>query len=283
MPTVPPETVVVTVGDQKITAEQFDQIVQSLPPQFQANARGAGRKQFADNLVRVLVLSQEGKRRKLDESTAYKVQSQFQNSNMLAGITYDQIGKDAKLDDAEMHKYYEEHKGEFERVHARHILVRAQGSPLPVKPGQKDLTEAEALAKILELRQKIVEGGDFAALARVESDDMGSSAKGGDVGFINRGQTVPSFEEALFSLPDGALSQPVKSTYGYHLIKVEERKPTKTFEELRPELQKKVENEASRKFLSDLKAKAKIVIDPEFSGSPQPAVEVKAGSKPESK
>jgi len=84
MPTVPPETVVVTVGDQKITAEQFDQIVQSLPPQFQANARGAGRKQFADNLVRVLVLSKEGKRRKLDETTAYKVQSQFQNSNMLA-------------------------------------------------------------------------------------------------------------------------------------------------------------------------------------------------------
>ena len=63
----------------------------------------------------------------------------------------------------------------------------------------------------------------------------------------------------------GELSQPVKTTYGYHLIKVEERKPTRTFEELRPELEKASGNEASRKFLAELKAKTKIVIDPEFT------------------
>jgi parvulin-like peptidyl-prolyl isomerase len=140
-----------------------------------------------------------------------------------------------------------------------------QGSPISLAPGQKDLTEADALAKILELRGKILQGASFAALARTDSDDMGSSAKGGDLGFVKRGQTMPTFEEAAFALPIGELSQPVKTTYGYHLIKVEERKPTRTFEELRPELERNVANEASRKFVEELKAKTKVVIDPDFT------------------
>src|SRR3954447_2394439 len=102
LPTVPPDKVIITVGDQKITAAQFDQIINSLPAQYQANARGPARRQFADNVVHVLVLSQEGKRRKLDESPEFRIQSMFQNANMLAGMTYEQLGKDAKLDDAEL-------------------------------------------------------------------------------------------------------------------------------------------------------------------------------------
>src|SRR3954452_8025206 len=85
LPTVPPDQVIITVGDQKITAAQFDQIISSLPAQFQANARGPARKQFADNVVHVLLLAQEGRKRKLDETPAYKIQTMFQNSNMLAG------------------------------------------------------------------------------------------------------------------------------------------------------------------------------------------------------
>src|SRR3982751_6605530 len=103
----------------------------------------------------------------------------FQNANMLAALTYEQLGKDVKLDDAEVKKYYETHKAEFERVHARHILIRAAGSPLAVRPGEKDLTDAEALAKAQEIRKKIEAGADFAALAREESDDTGSGSNGG--------------------------------------------------------------------------------------------------------
>ena len=97
--------------------------------------------------------------------------------------------------------YYEAHKGEYEQVRARHILIRMQGSPVALPAGQKDLTEDEALAKALEIRQKIVDGADFADLARAESNDSGSSSNGGDLGFFKPGQMLPSFEEAAFALP----------------------------------------------------------------------------------
>jgi parvulin-like peptidyl-prolyl isomerase len=126
------------------------------------------------------------------------------------------------------------------------------------------------LAKALEIRQKILQGADFADLARAESSDFASRSKGGDLGFLKRGQTMPSFEDAAFALPVGELSQPVKSTYGYRLMKVEEKRLTRTFQELRPEFERNLGNEATRKFVQDLKAKFKVVIDPDFSAPPKP-------------
>jgi peptidyl-prolyl cis-trans isomerase C len=266
MPSVPPDKVVVTVGDQKITAAEFDQIIQSLPPQYQGNARGAGRKQFADNMVKVLVLAQEGKRRKLDETPSFKIQTMFQNANTLAGLAYDQLGKDLKLDDAEIQKYYEAHKADFERVHARHILIRVQGSPLAVRPGQKDLSDAEALAKAQEIRKKIEAGESFDALAREASDDTGSGSNGGDLGFFGHNQMVPPFEEAAFKMKAGELSQPVRTPFGYHLIKVEERE-SKTLQEMKPELEKRMRPEMAQKSMEALQQKAGVELDPTFFGT----------------
>jgi parvulin-like peptidyl-prolyl isomerase len=202
-PVVPPDRVVVAVGDVTITAAQFDQIIDAIPEQYRSAARGSGRKQFADNIVRIEILAQEGKRRKLNESSLYRTQSVFEGANILANMTYEDLGKSAKFDEADVRKYYEAHKAEFEQVHARHILIRMQGSAVPIKPGQKDLTEAEALAKAQDLRKRIQAGEDFAVLARQESDDTGSGASGGDLGFFRRGQMVPAFEQAAFALQPG--------------------------------------------------------------------------------
>jgi peptidyl-prolyl cis-trans isomerase C len=269
-PVVPPDRVVIAVGNEKITAAQFDQIISAIPAQYQPSARGAGRKQFADNLVRIMVLAQEGKRRKLDESPMYKTQVTFQNSNILAGLTYDQMGKDMKIDDAELHKYYDTHRNEYEQVKARHILIRFKGSPLPLKPGQKDLTDEEALAKVQDLRKQIAGGKDFAEIAQQESEDTGSGAKGGDLGFFHRGQMVPPFETAAFALKPGDLSEPVKSPFGYHLIKVETHE-TKSFDEMKPEIEKKIRPDMAQKSLEELQKQSGVQMDPEFFGT-APAV-----------
>ena len=213
------------------------------------------------------MLAKEGKRLKLDETAAYKTQSEFQGQNLLAALVYAQITKDNTPSEAELRKYYEEHKAEFEQVHARHILIRFQGSQLPIKPGQKDLSDAEALAKVQALKQRIQGGEDFAKVASQESDDTGSGANGGDLGTFRHGQMVPSFEQAAFALKPGELSEPVKTQYGYHLIKVESR-DNRSFQEVRPDLERQLAPVQAQKAVDDLVKQTPAVLDPEFFPKP---------------
>jgi peptidyl-prolyl cis-trans isomerase C len=267
MPVLPPDKVVITVGDQKITYAEFDAIINSLPEQYRASARGPVRAQFAQSLVRAMVLADEGKRRKIDQTDAYKMVAAFQMRNILAGMVAEQIQKDVKVDDAALHAYYDAHKAEFEQVHALHILIRMQGSPVPVRAGQKDLTDAEALAKAQDLRKKLQGGADFGNLAIEESDDTGSGAKGGDLGTFHHQQMVPAFEQAAFALKVGELSEPVKTQFGYHIIKVVSH-DNKSFEEMRPDLEKRLRPELSQKYLEELVQKSTVTLDPELFAAP---------------
>jgi peptidyl-prolyl cis-trans isomerase C len=274
-PEVPPDRVVITVGDIKITAAQFNAFIDNLQPQYRAAAHGNGRKQFADNIVKMLSLAKEAENRKLDQTADFKTQEMFQNFNLMASVLAGQVGKDAPIPEADVRQYYEAHKNEFETVHARHILIRFQGSPVPVRPGEKDLTDAEALAKAQEVRQKIKDGADFAALAKTESDDAGSGGNsGGELPPFRRGQMVPSFETAAFAMKAGELSDPVKSQFGYHIILVISH-DTKPFEEVRGDLETKMKPEQTQKavskFIEDLQKTTPPVLDPEFFPPAPPA------------
>ncbi len=103
-----------------------------------------------------------------------------------------------------------------ERVRAQHILISVPQDATPE-------VEQLALAKAISITQRLNDGEDFAALAQQFSDDTGSGAQGGDLGFFGRGQMVKEFEDAAFSLPIGQISQPVKSQFGYHIIRVQEK------------------------------------------------------------
>jgi parvulin-like peptidyl-prolyl isomerase len=145
------------------------------------------------------------------------------------------------------------------------ILIRFKGSPVPVKSGEKDLTEEEALAKAKDLREKIVKGGDFAALAKAESDDAGSGANGGDLGTFTHGRMVKEFEQTAFSLPVGQVSEPVKTQFGYHIIQVESR-GTKSFEEVKPQIEGKMKPELAKKAVDEVKSKTKVTISDDYFG-----------------
>src|ERR1700685_291468 len=115
---VPPDRVILTVGDLTITAKQFDEITDGIQDQYKAFVKGPGRKQFADQLVKVLTLAQEGKRRKLDATPAFQSQVMYQTDQALANVTILAISKEAKIDDAALHAYYDAHKAEYEKLHA---------------------------------------------------------------------------------------------------------------------------------------------------------------------
>ena len=271
LPDVPPDTVVIAIGDEKLTAGEFATLVEALPEQYRVMARGTGRRQFGENIVRVRILLREARRLKLDQDPKFKALAAFNTDSLLANLTMQRLTESVPLDDAVLRKYFEDRRSEYERVRARHILVRMKGSPVPITPGQGDLSEEEALAKAQEIRKKILAGADFAKTAETASDDAGSRASGGDLNFFRRGQMVPSFEEAAFKLKAGEISEPVKSPFGFHIIKVEQR-DVKSFEELKPEIEKRLRPEMAQKAVEDLKTKAGVTLDPMYFAAPSTVV-----------
>jgi peptidyl-prolyl cis-trans isomerase C len=266
---VPPDKVVLTVGDDKLTAGEFEQLVDALPEQVRAAARGPSKRQFAEQLVRIKVMSQEAVKRKLDETPAVRHQLELQRENLLANLLFQEMTANVKVDDLTARQYFEQHKSEYESVHALHILIRSKGSPIPLAAGKKELSEEEALAKAQEIRKKLLAGEDFVALAKAESDDAGSAPKGGDLGSFKHGQMVSEFDQTAFSLPPGQISEPVKTKYGYHLIRVEQHE-TKSFEEAKPEIEKKIRPELARSALENLEKSTPVTLDDSFFG-PAPA------------
>ncbi len=263
---VAPETVVLTVGDDKITKAQFDMILSNLSPQQQAQVQTPkGRREIADKLAEILTLSQQAKLLKLDQTPKVQTQIMLSADQLLANTMFRELMDTAKPDDAALHAYYDAHKADWEQVKARHILIRFQGSKMPAPEGKKELTAAEALANATERRAKIIAGADFATGAKEESDDKGSGANGGDLGSFGKGQMVPEFEKEAFALPVGEVSQPVKSPFGYHLIKVESH-GAKPFDEVKASIQKQLPGEMAQKALSDLKAKNPAIYNDAYFG-----------------
>jgi parvulin-like peptidyl-prolyl isomerase len=152
--------------------------------------------------------------------------------------------KDAEVgeDLNDMAKYFAQQTGE--KVRARHILVK-----VPKDAGFKE--KSAALKKVQGLKKKIESGEDFGELAEKNSDDTPSAKRGGDLGIVMRGLTVPPFEKALFELPVGKVSDPVETEFGYHLILVEEKKASSKLrlEDVKDDLGEYLFNASGRKSL----------------------------------
>jgi peptidyl-prolyl cis-trans isomerase C len=270
-PAVPPETVVLTVGNEKVTAKDFDSYIEGLPEQVRAQARGPMKRQMAEQIVRVKLLSQKAKEQGLDQDPAMKSRIAFQVENLLAGAAYSEMLKNAKPDETAARKYFEEHKNEWEEASARHILIKFKGSPVPVREGKQELSEEQALAKAQEIRKKLVAGEDFAALAKAESDDVGSGANGGDLGTFKRNSMVPEFEKAAFTQPVGQVSEPIKTQFGYHLIRVDKREAP-TFESQKTQIEDRIKPDQARQAVELLAKNATVVMNDAYFGPAQPAM-----------
>jgi peptidyl-prolyl cis-trans isomerase D len=152
----------------------------------------------------------------------------------------------ASVTDQELQAYYDQHRDEYrlpEQVKVAHILIK---TPLPGPDGKVDEKGVEVARKKAEdVLKQVKAGGDFAKLATQYSEDPGSGKSGGELGWIGRGRTVPEFEKAAFSLPKGQTSDLVKSSYGFHIIRVEDKQDAhvKTLAEVKSEIEGKVKEE----------------------------------------
>lgn len=259
------DPVVITIGTMKVTQGEYEKFIGALPPQIQTEAKGPNKRKVAEQYAELRLMAEEARKRKIDQTPAAKVQIAFQTDQMLAQMLFRDLQSSVKVDDAAVQKYYDEHKGEYEEVKARHILVRFKDSRVPLREGQKELSDAESLAKAQELKKKLDAGADFAALAKTESDDTGTGAQGGDLGQFGRGQMVPEFDAAAFTQPIGKVGEPVRSAFGYHLIEVQSR-TSKSLAEMKEQIEKQLRPELAKAEVETIKKANAIGVDDTYFG-----------------
>jgi peptidyl-prolyl cis-trans isomerase C len=207
--------------------------------------------QFMSDMI---LVSKAAETKKLGDAPAFRLRLDFTRKKLLMESLLQSVGKEA-LTDAEMHKVYDDavkQMGEEKEVHARHILFRAT-------PGD-DKADKEAEDKVKAVIARLNKGEDFAKLAGELTEDPSGKANGGDLGYFSKEQMVPEFSDTAFGLENGKISGPVKTQFGWHVIKVEDKrvKPQPKFEEVKPQIEQYVVRKAQAEMVNKLRADAKI-------------------------
>ena len=193
-------------------------------------------------LIDMKVVSKAAEDQKIEDTDDFKKRMAFTKNRLLMDSLLAAKGKAATTDEA-MKKVYDEASKQIsgeQEVHARHILVE---------------TEAEAK----EIKAELDKGADFAELAKKKSKDPGAS-DGGDLGFFTKEQMVPEFSDVAFKLQPGQISDPVKSQFGWHIIKVEEKRNRKPpeFNQVKSQIETYVTRKAQAEYVAKLREGAKI-------------------------
>jgi peptidyl-prolyl cis-trans isomerase C len=246
--------IVATVGDKVIHGKQIEQFLENLPPQVSSRyAPERIRKEIGEGLVSIEMLAWEARRRGIDKRDDVKLKIDMLTDQALAREIEEELKKGITVDDAELKKYYEEHKdryGSRTRVQARQITVA---------------TEAEARA-VLDRARK---GEDFEALAKKHSKDEYAS-RGGSIGVVRPGKLPPDMEKVVLGLKEGQVSQVMKAEKGFVIVKADKvtTSKEKPFEQVKKSIERVVMREKLNKAVAELKEeirkKAKVEIKQEY-------------------
>jgi len=202
----------------------------------------------------MILVSKAAEAKKMADSDLFKRRLAFARNKLLMEDLLQATGKAALTDEA-MHKVYDEavkQMGAQQEVHARHILIRAAAGD--------EKASAAAKAKIEAIIVRLKKGEDFEKVAKELTEDPSGRANGGDLGYFTKEQMVPEFSEVAFKLDKGQISEPVKTQFGWHVIKVEDKrvKPAPTFDEVKPQIEQYVTRKAQAELVTSLRASAKI-------------------------
>lgn len=204
--------VLATVGGSEITREDLNLALMNAPKEqaMQLNTF-PGRKYLLNEMIAQEMLYLDAKERGLDQEEPYLEQLEIIKHSLLKQYALTKMFKDITVSEEEMKEYYQSHQDQFitgGAVRAKHILV-------------KNEEEAQKILEELSRQEK-----DFEAAAK-EYSICPSKVKGGDLGYFEKGKMVPEFEDAAFQLEVGKISQPIKTQFGYHIIKIEDKRPSR--------------------------------------------------------
>ncbi|MFZ3136687.1 MAG: peptidylprolyl isomerase [Thermodesulfovibrionales bacterium] len=217
------DDVVAKIGDRKITISEFNKMLGYLDSEKQKviEKNPQLKEVLLQQYIQGIVISNLAKKNGFDKNPELKEQLELLIDNYIA-IEYlrKEVTNKVEVSEEDLKAYYESHKDEFktpEMVRARHILIKTD----PSASGEE---KKKAKEKAEEILKKIKAGEDFVKLATDVSDDTATKTNGGELGFFSKGRMVTPFEDAAFSLKPGEVSGIVETQFGYHIIKVEEKK-----------------------------------------------------------
>lgn len=231
------------VGDSTITTESFANALKALGPQGEMVASNPDLKQrFLDHVINSKLVAEEAKKSGFEKDPKFQARLADMTQQLLAGEYMDQK-MEKEANDAAAKKYFDAHKSEFSKkeIRASHILVDSE----------------EQAKKLLEEVKK--PGADFDAIAKKNSKD-----KTADLGFFGHGRMVPEFDKAAFATPKGTIHPtPVKTQFGYHVIKVTDVKGEDKveFASVKDEVKKQMRQKLQEDFVHSLRDKSKVVLN----------------------
>jgi parvulin-like peptidyl-prolyl isomerase len=284
------------VSDEEIAAyhqahlKEFDDFLQT-NPRFQQQAQGPQREELKKQFGEFKVIAERARKEGLDRDEVSRLQMLLDRSQTLAGAYLSELQKNADklVSDADVDQYYQEHPSDLDEVRVRHILISTQPKEdaepeadskdtkdKDKKPAEKPktLTKEEARKKSQDLLERARKGEDFAKLAKENSDDPGSKDKGGEYDFFGHGRMVPEFEKAAFALKPGEISDLVETQFGFHIIKLEERRTAATpasDQKVRQQIIDKLKAEKLKARIAEIADKSGVVVPEDFNTTPKVA------------
>ena len=234
--------VLATVNGSEIRQSDMAIAEEELGPSLEKMDPATKKENLLAFLIDMKIVAKAAEDKKVEDSDEFKKRLAFARNRLLMDSLLANEGKAATTDEA-MKKVYDDAAKQItseQEVHARHILVA---------------TEDEAKA----IEEELKKGADFAELAKKKSKDPGAS-DGGDLGFFTKDQMVPEFSAVAFSLEPGKISDPVKSQFGWHIIKVEEKRNRKPpdFDQVKGQIETYVTRKAQADYVAKLRETAKI-------------------------
>jgi len=255
--------VVMRVNDEPVTDLEFQTFLSGMPENMQQMAQTPhGRRMIADQIASLIALAQEGRKMGIDNDKETRLRLDADQTNVLAMAA---LRKLVTANDARMREEYNKQKGNYESVDLKHILIAYEGSKVPPRQGSAPLPLPAAMEKASQIEAQLRAGGDFAMMAKSQSDDVASAQQGGELGPVPRGSLPPEVAAAVFALKTGEVSRPMRTQFGIHIFKAGERK-SPSFEQMRPQIEAELQQKLAKETVDRIKSGAKIDMDPTFFG-----------------
>lgn len=256
-----PEHVIMHVNGEAITESEFQAAYSQLPEDMQRQfANEAGKQAFAEQMVRLKILEQEGRKAGVEKDPRVAGQLAADHTNIVAAAMAQKLVPQPTPEAVQ--KFYDENKQNFEATELSHILIAYEGSAVPPRNG-KPLSQAAALKRAQSISQQLKAGADFANVARQNSDDSSSAERGGVLGPFSPGMLPPELESRVAQLQPGQVSDPVPSRYGVHLFKAGSR-TSQPLEQVRQGITRRVQQQSTLEKVEQMRKSAKVEFDPKF-------------------